>query len=619
MPHLSIYAPVDTTGFNNRSVQLMKKYKDLNFVNRAVNPTLQKLTLPDPDNPKGYMSHKMSYAEHDGQNFAFPGVVQDKGKLKYLPGIKGAKYAIQHKQLIPLGNDNNFADYFTTVGYKYNMNPDVYNEAMQDYIDNTSIKPGIPKFSFTPKPFVSSFTLKYKKGGKTGDKTENTLKDIYQNIVNPTSTSGILAKTAIQVFDPTGISSYPDVYDAGKTLYNNPTWANAGMFGLQTLGALPLIGKLAAPIKLAKGVSKLEKASKVVSQINRSIDTLPELLPLTRNFAKITQDVTSNGTNAIYKLVKTNNYNRNYNLIKKLNLSADVINTSGSLVNLSELLKLNNNSKKKFIVKNKKGGKTKNWIQSAVKPSHKGYCTPMSKPTCTPRRKALARTFKKMGKVRKHQFGGYLSPTPEYVLPKINFDALTQKFPSYLEQQQQPKKINTFSADEVLPILDKFEGFRPRVYKDGKGNLTIGHGLTDAKYLKRGFITRSDSLQGVKEHLNTQVLPKLESMSYWNNLNDNQKVALSSYVYNIGWNNFTKKSPNLQKALQSNDWNSVVKNLDFGYSDRANPGLRKRRDYERNLFLNSNETQTLKKGGNLTKDYIKVAEYHKYLESKHTK
>lgn len=428
MPHLSIYAPVDTTGFNNRSVKLMKKYKDLNFVNRAVNPTLQKLTLPDPDNPKGYMSHKMSYAEHDGQNFAFPGVVQDKGKLKYLPGIKGAKYAIQHKQLIPLGNDNNFADYFTTVGYKYNMNPDVYNEAMQDYIDNTSIKPGIPKFSFTPKPFVSSFTLKYKKGGKT-----------------------------------------------------------------------------------------------------------------------------------------------------------------------------------------------KNWIQSAVKPSHKGYCTPMSKPTCTPRRKALARTFKKMGKARKHQFGGYLSPTPEYVLPKINFDALTQKFPSYLEQQQQPKKINTFSADEVLPILDKFEGFRPRVYKDGKGNLTIGHGLTDAKYLKRGFITRSDSLQGVKEHLNTQVLPKLESMSYWNNLNDNQKVALSSYVYNIGWNNFTKKSPNLQKALQSNDWNSVVKNLDFGYSDRANPGLRKRRDYERNLFLNSNETQTLKKGGNLTKDYIKVAEYHKYLESKHTK
>jgi hypothetical protein len=50
----------------------------------------------------------------------------------------------------------------------------------------------------------------------------------------------------------------------------------------------------------------------------------------------------------------------------------------------------------------KDGGKAdKNWIQKAVNPKHKGYCTPMSKKTCTPRRKALARTFKKMGKARK--------------------------------------------------------------------------------------------------------------------------------------------------------------------------------------------------------------------------
>ena len=48
----------------------------------------------------------------------------------------------------------------------------------------------------------------------------------------------------------------------------------------------------------------------------------------------------------------------------------------------------------------KKGGSTgdKNWIQKAVNPAHKGYCTPMSKPTCTPKRAALARTFKAMAK-----------------------------------------------------------------------------------------------------------------------------------------------------------------------------------------------------------------------------
>jgi hypothetical protein len=27
------------------------------------------------------------------------------------------------------------------------------------------------------------------------------------------------------------------------------------------------------------------------------------------------------------------------------------------------------------------------WIQKAINPKHKGYCTPMTKSTCTPRRK----------------------------------------------------------------------------------------------------------------------------------------------------------------------------------------------------------------------------------------
>ena len=35
------------------------------------------------------------------------------------------------------------------------------------------------------------------------------------------------------------------------------------------------------------------------------------------------------------------------------------------------------------------------WIKKAVDPNHTGYCTPMTKSTCTPRRKALAQRFKK--------------------------------------------------------------------------------------------------------------------------------------------------------------------------------------------------------------------------------
>jgi hypothetical protein len=39
----------------------------------------------------------------------------------------------------------------------------------------------------------------------------------------------------------------------------------------------------------------------------------------------------------------------------------------------------------------------KNWIQGAINPKHKGFCTPITKKTCTPRRKALALRFKKGG------------------------------------------------------------------------------------------------------------------------------------------------------------------------------------------------------------------------------
>jgi hypothetical protein len=35
------------------------------------------------------------------------------------------------------------------------------------------------------------------------------------------------------------------------------------------------------------------------------------------------------------------------------------------------------------------------WLKKAVDPDHEGFCTPMTKKTCTPKRKALAKRFKK--------------------------------------------------------------------------------------------------------------------------------------------------------------------------------------------------------------------------------
>lgn len=40
----------------------------------------------------------------------------------------------------------------------------------------------------------------------------------------------------------------------------------------------------------------------------------------------------------------------------------------------------------------------KNWIKDAINPKHKGFCTPRTKKTCTPRRLALAKTLGDMNK-----------------------------------------------------------------------------------------------------------------------------------------------------------------------------------------------------------------------------
>ena len=48
---------------------------------------------------------------------------------------------------------------------------------------------------------------------------------------------------------------------------------------------------------------------------------------------------------------------------------------------------------KTLVPKAEKG--KKNWIKGAVNPDHVGYCTPMTKETCTPKRKAFALTMKK--------------------------------------------------------------------------------------------------------------------------------------------------------------------------------------------------------------------------------
>ena len=155
--------------------------------------------------------------------------------------------------------------------------------------------------------------------------------------INPTTKGGVLAKAALQIADPTGISSYPDLFNSGVQFYNDPSLKNFGDLGLNFVSALPLIGKVSAPFKIAKtakllskarGLNTAQKSIKTASNVNKKIDTFSELIPGVRPIAEKVQDVTTNliSDPLFNKLASKNKYSRVKDY-RNSNIMIDLLNT----------------------------------------------------------------------------------------------------------------------------------------------------------------------------------------------------------------------------------------------------------------------------------------------------
>lgn len=141
-------------------------------------------------------------------------------------------------------------------------------------------------------------------------------------------------------------------------------------------------------------------------------------------------------------------------------------------------------------------------------------------------------------------------------------------------------------SDSIKNYIKGTEAFRSNWYKDANGIDTVGYGFTGSKV--KELYPNGMTKQQADDYFDDLVTRFARRMSQLtpniDRLTQNQKDALFSYFYNIGEGTYSKKSPKMQKALQDMDWDTVVQNIDAGYNDKKNPGLRKRRDYERALF-----------------------------------
>lgn len=141
-------------------------------------------------------------------------------------------------------------------------------------------------------------------------------------------------------------------------------------------------------------------------------------------------------------------------------------------------------------------------------------------------------------------------------------------------------------SDSILEYIKSKEKFRSTPYDDGKGNETIGWGFKtnglNKDYSNGMSREEADSIFNDKVVEFTRYLRKFTPNFEY--LNNNQRDALFSYMYNFGPDNYRNKSPKMQKALKEKNWEEVAVNMDADYDNKIVPGIRKRRDYERRLF-----------------------------------
>lgn len=133
-----------------------------------------------------------------------------------------------------------------------------------------------------------------------------------------------------------------------------------------------------------------------------------------------------------------------------------------------------------------------------------------------------------------------------------------------------------------IDLIKEFEGFRSDAYQDVGGIWTIGYGHTKGvipgQWMDEGAVT--ELLEQEINHIVSIISPLITAP-----LNENQRTALISLVYNISISAFSKST--LLKFINKGDLqtasNEFLKWINV--NKKVCPGLLKRRRKEQELFL----------------------------------
>lgn len=152
------------------------------------------------------------------------------------------------------------------------------------------------------------------------------------------------------------------------------------------------------------------------------------------------------------------------------------------------------------------------------------------------------------------------------------------------------------TTKKAIDIIKEFEGYNFQAYPDpikGWDVPTIGYGTTvyqNGKKVKAGdVLTQHQAVMELGAFITKKILPKMERIRYWDNMNSNQQAAVVCFAYNLGHNFYARKGfESITELLNCPDkWGGVlwVKRQFWKYTNGGMGGLVRRRDAEATLFL----------------------------------
>ena len=163
-----------------------------------------------------------------------------------------------------------------------------------------------------------------------------------------------------------------------------------------------------------------------------------------------------------------------------------------------------------------------------------------------------------------------------------------------IKYREQPEVPPSVVPAQCLDIISEFEGFSPVPYLCPAGIPTIGYGATyytDGRQVQMNdpVITKPQGRQMLEVMVEKDFWGVLKNtIPFWDEMNDNQRSALTSFGYNLGARFFGSPGfSTISACLRDHAWNEVPGALMLYVNPGSafEAGLRRRREAEGNLWL----------------------------------